>query len=167
MLVGWALRRRAGPARDRARGALALRLAAAVSGGRSSRTTSTATSGTAGADPRVHPNAHPGRPGAGAAAGRGLGADQPPGGPYDLPALAQLLFAHWPPRGWGAGFRLAFGLLDFAVVLALRGLLHRLALPADRLVLYAWNPLAVLETAGSGHLEPLGSSWSSSRWHPS
>ena len=30
--------------------------------------------------------------------------------------------------------------------------------PRDRVVLYAWNPLAVIETAGSGHIEPLGDS---------
>jgi hypothetical protein len=73
------------------------------------------------------------------------------------PPLAQMLFLGLAASGAGpVGFKLAMGLLDFAVVLLLGRLLRRLELPADRLVLYAWNPLAVLETAGSGHVEPLG-----------
>ena len=73
------------------------------------------------------------------------------------PPLAQMLFLGLAAVGAGpVGFKLAMGLLDFAVVLVLGLLLRRLDLPADRQVLYAWNPLAVLETAGSGHVEPLG-----------
>lgn len=73
------------------------------------------------------------------------------------PPLAQLCFALLASLGAGpGGFRLAFGALDFAVVLALLGLLRRANLPQDRVILYAWNPLAVIETAGSGHIEPLG-----------
>lgn len=73
------------------------------------------------------------------------------------PPLAQVLFLGLAAAGAGpSGFKLAMGLLDFAVVLLLGGLLRRLDLPADRLVLYGWNPLAVMETAGSGHVEPLG-----------
>jgi len=73
------------------------------------------------------------------------------------PPLAQLFFMALAGLGAGPpGFKLASGLLDCAVILALDRLLRRRALPRDRLILYAWNPLAVLETAGSGHLEPLG-----------
>ncbi|MCP3978712.1 MAG: hypothetical protein GY716_05180 [bacterium] len=54
------------------------------------------------------------------------------------------------------GFKLAFGLIDFAVVLALAGLLRRQGLPPAAVLLYAWNPLAVVESSGSGHVEPLG-----------
>jgi len=73
------------------------------------------------------------------------------------PPLSQMWFLALSGVGAGVrGFKLAAGLLDFGVVLALSFLLRTLALPQDRLVLYAWNPLAVIETAGSGHHEPLG-----------
>lgn len=73
------------------------------------------------------------------------------------PPLAQIFFLVLAATGSGVvGIKLALGLLDFAVVLLLARLLARRRLPADRVVLYAWNPLAVMETAGSGHVEPLG-----------
>lgn len=73
------------------------------------------------------------------------------------PPLAQAFFALVAATGAGpVGFKLALGLLDVVTVLALWALVRRLGLPADRVILYAWNPLAVLETAGSGHVEPLG-----------
>ena len=73
------------------------------------------------------------------------------------PPLAQMLFLSLAAVGAGpVGFKLALGLVDFGVVLALASLLRRLELPRERVILYAWNPLAVLETAGSGHVEPLG-----------
>ena len=73
------------------------------------------------------------------------------------PPLSQMLFLVLAATGAGPfGFKLALGLIDFGVVLALARLLRSLGLPRDRLILYAWNPLAVMETAGSGHVEPLG-----------
>jgi hypothetical protein len=73
------------------------------------------------------------------------------------PPIAQVFFAALAATGAGpTGFKLALGLVDFAVVLLLGHLLVRRSIPLDRLILYAWNPLAVLETAGSGHVEPLG-----------
>jgi hypothetical protein len=73
------------------------------------------------------------------------------------PPLAQLAFGALALAGAGpTGFRLALGLADFGVVLALGALLRRARLPADRVILYAWNPLAVIESGGSGHVEPLG-----------
>ncbi len=73
------------------------------------------------------------------------------------PPLAQAFFLLLAALGAGpVGAKLALGLLDFGVVLALARLLARAGLPRDRVLLYAWNPLAVLETAGSGHIEPLG-----------
>jgi len=73
------------------------------------------------------------------------------------PPLAEGFFLLLAAAGAGpVGFKLALGLLDFGVVLALGLLLRRMSLPPDRVVLYAWNPVAVLETAGSGHVEPLG-----------
>jgi hypothetical protein len=77
--------------------------------------------------------------------------------PTIYPPLAQMLFLLLAALGAGpVGFKLALGLIDFAVVLALDRLLRATGLPRDRLILYAWNPLAVIETAGSGHVEPLG-----------
>ena len=51
--------------------------------------------------------------------------------------------------------KLALGLVEL-VALACAGLLLRaLALPAGRLVIYAWNPLVLVEIWGSGHLDAL------------
>ena len=73
------------------------------------------------------------------------------------PPLAQMVFAALAGLGLGPrGFRLFFGFADFGVVLALAWLARRLNLPRERVLLYAWNPLAVIESAGSGHIEPLG-----------
>jgi len=73
------------------------------------------------------------------------------------PPTSQIVFLVLAALGAGpTGFKLAIGLLDFGAVLALRRLLRPLGVPRDRVILYAWNPLAVLETAGSGHIEPLG-----------
>jgi hypothetical protein len=73
------------------------------------------------------------------------------------PPLAESLFLALAALGAGPiGFKLALGLADFGVVVALGTLLRALELPPHRAILYAWNPLAVLETAGSGHVEPLG-----------
>ena len=46
--------------------------------------------------------------------------------------------------------------LDAGVVWALLLLLEASGRPRERVVLYAWNPLAVVESAASGHVEPLG-----------
>jgi len=73
------------------------------------------------------------------------------------PPLAQAFFLCLAALGAGpVSFKLALGLVDFGVVLALDHFLRRRSLPRDRLILYAWNPLAVLETSGSGHVEPIG-----------
>jgi len=73
------------------------------------------------------------------------------------PPLAEGWFFVLAALGAGPlGFKLAMGCLDFAVVLALGWLLKRLSLPGHRVMLYAWNPLAIMESAGSGHVEPLG-----------
>ena len=73
------------------------------------------------------------------------------------PPAAQMVFLLLASLGAGpVGMKLFLGLVDFGVVLATGRLLRCARLPRDRLILYAWNPLAVLETAGSGHIEPLG-----------
>jgi hypothetical protein len=77
--------------------------------------------------------------------------------PTIYPPLAQLVFAVLAAAKLSVtGFKVALGLLDVGVVLALVGLLDALGFPRHRAVLYAWNPLAVVEVAGSGHIEPLG-----------
>jgi len=77
--------------------------------------------------------------------------------PTIYPPLAEMVFALLAVCGLGPiGFKLAFALVDVAVVYALARLLRLLRAPPGRVVLYAWNPLAVLETAFSGHIEPLG-----------
>jgi hypothetical protein len=73
------------------------------------------------------------------------------------PPLAELLFAALAMAKLGVtGFKVAFALIDVGVIWALSKLLRALKLPPERVVLYAWNPLAVIEIAGSGHVEPLG-----------
>jgi hypothetical protein len=73
------------------------------------------------------------------------------------PPLAEATFLTLAALGAGpVGFKLAFGLADFGVVLALDHLLRRRGLPRDRVILYAWNPLPIVESAGSGHVEPVG-----------
>jgi hypothetical protein len=77
--------------------------------------------------------------------------------PTIYPPLAQLFFAALAAAKLSVtGFKIALGLADVGVVVALAGLLDALGLPRHRAVLYAWNPLAVFEAAGSGHVEPLG-----------
>lgn len=76
--------------------------------------------------------------------------------PTIYPPVAQIWFLALAALGLGpAGFQVAAGLLDFGVACVVLALLRALRLPEHRVVLYAWNPLAVLESAGSGHLEPL------------
>jgi hypothetical protein len=73
------------------------------------------------------------------------------------PPLAEMLFAVLSLAGLGVtGFKTALALIDVGVIAALLALLKALRLPRERVVLYAWNPLAVIEIAGSGHVEPLG-----------
>lgn len=77
--------------------------------------------------------------------------------PTIYPPLAQALFAFLAAVKLGVtGFKVALALLDAGVVFALWRLLRALGLPRDRVVLYAWNPLAVIEVGASGHVEPLG-----------
>jgi hypothetical protein len=77
--------------------------------------------------------------------------------PTIYPPLAEILFAVCALAKLGvAGFKIAMAALDVGVIWALLRLLRALNVPRDRVVLYAWNPLAVIEIAGSGHVEPLG-----------
>lgn len=77
--------------------------------------------------------------------------------PTIYPPLSELLFAALALARCGVtGFKAATALLDVGTIAALVLVLRALGLPRDRAILYAWNPLAIVETAGSGHVEPLG-----------
>ena len=74
--------------------------------------------------------------------------------PTIYPPTAQLLFAATArigatPRAWKATL-LA---LETALLLALAFLLRTRGLPPERLLLYYWNPLVVVESFGSGHVD--------------
>ena len=61
------------------------------------------------------------------------------------------------PRFHGdATYRLAFATCDLLIVVLLLRQLRRLGRSPWWAVIYAWNPLAISETAWSGHQEPLG-----------
>jgi len=49
--------------------------------------------------------------------------------------------------------RLAFAGFDLVTILALSGLLLRLGLRPERVILYAWHPLLILELGHSGHVD--------------
>ncbi|ANM29209.1 hypothetical protein ABI59_05790 [Acidobacteria bacterium Mor1] len=73
------------------------------------------------------------------------------------PPLAEMFFLLLAFLGSGPTLlKLSVGLLDFGVCLLLLHMLDVRGFPRPRVVLYAWSPLAILETAGSGHIEPLG-----------
>lgn len=67
-------------------------------------------------------------------------------------------------RGLAAGDRCGvlavkglLALVDLVLVACLLGIARRAALPPVRVALYAWNPLAIVEVAGMGHVDPLAS----------
>ncbi|MEW6755300.1 MAG: glycosyltransferase 87 family protein [Candidatus Latescibacterota bacterium] len=77
--------------------------------------------------------------------------------PTIYPPLAQVFF-----RAAGAlgpqlrTFKVAVVLCEAALLLLLVHVLHSRGQDPRRLLLYAWNPLPVIEVAGSGHVDPLG-----------
>ncbi len=85
-------------------------------------------------------------------------------GPFDhkevptvYPPAAQLLFAAGASLGPGLyGIKILVVLLDLLVIAVLRALLRERGRPGIRVLIYAWNPLAVTEAAWSGHIEPAG-----------
>lgn len=73
------------------------------------------------------------------------------------PPAAQLIFAAGAAAGLGVtGLKGILVLLDLVLCGLLILLLKRLGLPAGHAVLYAWNPLPVLEIAASGHVDGAG-----------
>lgn len=73
------------------------------------------------------------------------------------PPAAQLVFAAGAATGGGiTGLKGVLVLFDLALCGLLILLLNRLGLPSRHAVLYAWNPLPVLEIAASGHVDGAG-----------
>jgi len=75
--------------------------------------------------------------------------------PTIYPPAAQALFAAGAALQAGVyGIKLLVIVADLLVIVALRALLRARDQPPGLSLIYAWNPLAVTETAWSGHLEP-------------
>lgn len=72
------------------------------------------------------------------------------------PPTAQLLFAAGAAAGGVVGMKAVLVLADLVLCALLMVLLRRVALPAWLAILYAWNPLPVIEIAGSGHVDGAG-----------
>ncbi|HKN48513.1 MAG TPA: hypothetical protein VJ144_11135 [Candidatus Polarisedimenticolia bacterium] len=73
------------------------------------------------------------------------------------PPLAELVFAAGAAIAPGLlGLKALLVLCDLLGILLLRWILKRRGLPEVRVLVYAWNPLAIIEVAWSGHLEPAG-----------
>jgi hypothetical protein len=73
------------------------------------------------------------------------------------PPAAQLVFAGGALLGGGiTGLKTLLVLLDLVLCAIVIGILHRLEMPVWHAILYAWNPLPVLEIAGSGHVDGAG-----------
>lgn len=73
------------------------------------------------------------------------------------PPAAQILFAGGALFGKTiTGLKAFLVLLDLGLCALLMLLLKRLELPTWSAILYAWNPLPVLEIAGSGHVDGAG-----------
>ncbi len=73
------------------------------------------------------------------------------------PPVAQALFAATAFAGLGVtGLKALLVLADLAVILALLRILALRRASPLLILIYAWNPLAVIEVAWSGHLEPAG-----------
>ncbi|MGE5179057.1 MAG: glycosyltransferase 87 family protein [Bacteroidota bacterium] len=76
------------------------------------------------------------------------------GVPTIYPPVAQWLFAAgWLLGGTPLAWKGVLFALEALLVAGLIALLRRRRLPPERLLLYYWNPLAVVECYGSGHVD--------------
>lgn len=77
--------------------------------------------------------------------------------PSVYPPLAQLVFAGLA-RWWASvtGAQLVFTAWDLGTIGALVALLRARRQPLARVLLYAWNPLPIIEFSQSAHMDPLG-----------
>lgn len=73
------------------------------------------------------------------------------------PPAAQMVFAGGAAMGKLAaplaGMKLILSAMDIGSCILMLLLVKQLGLPSSRVILYAWNPLPVLEIAGSGHID--------------
>ena len=78
------------------------------------------------------------------------------GSPPYIPPFAQMVHALFY-LGFGsvAGFKLAFLGVEIGLVAAILALLRRSGRPLGRVLVYAWNPLVVVEVAWNGHHDVL------------
>ncbi len=74
---------------------------------------------------------------------------------YPPPAQAFFRAVYWIAPDSVAAMKVALGIAELLALGALGLLLRALDLPAGRLVIYAWNPLLLVEIWGSGHLDAL------------
>lgn len=74
--------------------------------------------------------------------------------PTIYPPLAQALFFTAYTAGKGTlAFRILFLLFDLGLILLLWRICRAVRAPPEMVVIYAWNPLPILEFCGSGHLD--------------
>lgn len=80
-----------------------------------------------------------------------------PHAPTIYPPGAQILFAliHTLFPNSVTGMKAVMVLFDFATILLTLRLLKRTGGSAERILIYAWSPLAIFEFAGSGHADAL------------
>ncbi|MDA8016348.1 MAG: DUF2029 domain-containing protein [Thermoanaerobaculia bacterium] len=73
------------------------------------------------------------------------------------PPAAQLLFRglHWVAPGSVLALKLILVAFDLGTCFLVVALLRRFQRPTSAVLLYAWNPLAIKEIAGSGHLDAM------------
>jgi hypothetical protein len=73
------------------------------------------------------------------------------------PPMAQIIFGGGAASGGTiAGLKALLAMIDIGLCAVILMILKRLELPAWKAALYAWNPLPVLEIAGSGHVDGAG-----------
>jgi hypothetical protein len=71
------------------------------------------------------------------------------------PPATQLIFKLLATIGGVTWFKAVFCMVDLAIIAVLARGLRQRQRPVGILAWYAWNPLVVVEVAGSGHFEPL------------
>jgi hypothetical protein len=73
------------------------------------------------------------------------------------PPMAQIIFGGGAALGGAInGLKAFMVMIDIGLCAVILMILKRLELPAWKAALYAWNPLPVLEIAGSGHVDGAG-----------
>jgi hypothetical protein len=76
--------------------------------------------------------------------------------PTVYPPLMQAAFAIAAYLWYSpTSMKILFTLCDVGVILLVMALLRRRSLPEERVLIYAWNPLVLVEIAGSGHNDSL------------